>query len=198
MQVIKVGHWQEARQILRSSKQDLNEALRKATRQEAELLRTMMIDKLQAGPFQPLSPYTLAIYRFLGLRHGGKPLIMHGDLLGSIRVTGNQVAYYVGIPRSARNSEGESLVRIADIHERGRVIVLQTTHKMLAFLHAAFRAAGLPPKPAGNAKGTGILIINIPARPFMGPATEQWEQGHEKRFAQRIAKLLNGKYGTAP
>lgn len=199
MRFIKYGQWGEARELLKGAPAALRDAMRTAARQEAELLRTKIVQKIGRGPFKPLSPYTLAVYKFLGKKHGGKPLIHNGDLLGGVRVAANQAGYYVGIPRAARNREGESLVRLADIHEKGRTIVLATTPKMLAFLHAAFRAAGLPPKPtAPNAKGTGIIVIRIPARPFIGPATEEWEKGHEQRFAGRLAKLTKGRYGTFP
>lgn len=189
--VKKVGQWAEAHKIFRRFPAEMKKAMRVAAQQEAELLRTKIVQKISNGPFKPLSKMTLAVYEFEGKKHGGKPLIMHGDLLGGVKVV-PQVSgdkFFVGIPAAARNRSGQPLVRLAVVHEEGRTIVIKMTDKMRAFLFAAFAAAGLTP-PGGPRKSTGIIVVQIPARPFMGPAFADWERGHQQRIESRIIAQL--------
>jgi len=191
IQIKKVGQWAQARSLFQRFPGEIKGALRTAVAQEAELLRTKIVQKISSGPFKPLSKTTLPVYSFMGKKHGGKPLIMHGDLLGGVKVVpkGQGPSLFIGIPAAARNRTGQSLVRLASVHEEGRTIVLKMTPKMAAFLHMAFQAAGLPP-PGGPSKNTGVIVIQIPARPFMEPAFADWERGHKQRIEQRVIGLL--------
>lgn len=58
---------------------------------------------------------------------------------------------------------------LASVHEFGsRPIAVKLTPKARAFLHAAFRRAGL------DSPSTGIAIIKVPARPFLCPVLEKY------------------------
>src|SRR5262245_40949388 len=69
---------------------------------------------------------------------------------------------------------GKSLVDIAVLNEFGsRPIVVRLTPKARAFLHAAFRHAGLD-GPGARQPRTCIAVIYVPARPFLAPAFDKY------------------------
>jgi hypothetical protein len=63
-------------------------------------------------------------------------------------------------------------------------------------LHAAFRHAGLD-GPSSERPGTGIAVIQVPARPFLAPVFEKYAQPDQisRRFLERVAAQLNGDFG---
>ena len=147
-------------------------------------------------PFLPLAPPTLAICQFRGFR-GDKALLVQGDLRNSITVVKDGDRVLVGVLRSARNSAGKSLVDIAALQEHGSgPIAMRLTPKARAFLHAAFRRAGLD-RPSSGAPGLGIAIVQIPPRPFLAPVLEKFGRREhvERRFHERLAKRLGGDFG---
>jgi hypothetical protein len=77
-------------------------------------------------------------------------------------------------------------------------IVIRLTPKARAFLHAAFRHAGLD-EPSAGQPGIGIAIVQIPARPFLAPVFDKYAQPEQisRRFIERIAALLGGDFGHA-
>jgi hypothetical protein len=146
--------------------------------------------------FAPLAPTTLAIRRFRGFR-GTKALLVQGDLRNSITVVRDGDRVFVGVLRTARNRAGRSLVDIAALHEHGsRPIVVRITPKARAFLHAAFRHAGLD-TPSSGQRGTAIAVIQIPARPFLAPVFEKYAQPEQisRRLLERVALDLGGDLG---
>lgn len=135
----------------------------------------------------PPAPLTLAARRLEGFG-GTKALIVRGDLRNSIAVlvVGGEV--FVGVPRTARSSGGESLVDLAQLHEFGEPpVVIPITPKMRAFLFALLREAGK--EPTGGS-GTGVVVVQEPARPFLRPAFEKSRQGAGDRLVGRIAALV--------
>lgn len=99
--------------------------------------------------------------------------------------------------RTARNRAGKSLVDIAALHEHGsRPIVMRLTPRARAFLHAAFRHAGLDRPSAGHSI-TGIAIVQVLARPFLAPVFEKYAQPDQisHRFLERVAAQLSGSLG---
>jgi len=202
VKVTKTGEWSAARKILASAPKRLREAERKAVLQEAQFFRTKIVEGLRAGApggeaLQPLAPTTLAI-RKLGGGKGTKPLIRHGDLRNSIAIVKEGDGVFVGVLRSAKSSGGGPLVNVAAIHEFGsRPIVVKITPKVRAFLHAAFRKAGLD-QPSGERRSTGVAVIRIPPRPFLRPVFEKYGQPEEvaRRFTERVATLLGGDFGS--
>jgi phage gpG-like protein len=179
----------------------LEVAIDKALLQEGQFLRGKVVEGIReqapgGRAFAPLAPTTLAIRKFRGFA-GTKALLVRGDLRNSITVTkvGDQVL--VGILRSARTQSGQSLVDIAALHELGsRPIVTRLTPKARAFLHAAFRRAGLDVHGSAG-PATGIAIVRVPARPFFAPVFAQHAQPEAvaKRFVERVATNLGGDFG---
>src|SRR5262249_40801069 len=177
-------------------------AFDKALLQEAQFLRTKIVEGIReqapgGRAFVPLAPTTLAIRQFRGF-HGTKALLVHGDLRTSITVTRDGDRVVIGVLPTARNRAGKSLADLAALHEHGsQPIVLRLTPKARAFLHAAFRHAGLD-GPGSSQPSTGIAVIQVPARPFLAPVFEKYAQPEQisRRFLERVAAQLNGHFGS--
>ncbi len=56
------------------------------------------------------------------------------------------------------------------------------------FLFALLRESGQ--EPSGESGGGGVVVVTIPARPFMRPAFKEFEKGAQARFLGRVAGLL--------
>ncbi len=195
------GPWGKTLKALAAFPKDLEEAKRKALLKEGHFFRNKILEGIKdqapgGKAFKPLSPATIAIRRFLGIK-GTKALIEHGDLRNGISVQAVEDEVFIGVLRTAKTADGKVLADVAKIQEEGsRPIVIKMTPKMAALLHAAFRAAGMPRKQ-GSVPSTGIITIQIPARPFMGPVFEKYG-GEEasKRFAERLQEEINKAGGT--
>jgi hypothetical protein len=200
VKVKKTGDWAAARRILSTASRRIQDAQDKAVMQEAQFFRTKIVEGLRSGApggqsLQPLAPTTLAIRRLRGAK-GTKPLIVHGDLRNSIAVVKDGGGVFVGVLQSAKSSSGGPLVNVAAVHEFGsRPIVLKITPRVRAFLHAAFRKAGLDPS-GGDRPSTGVAVIRVPPRPFLRPVFETYGAPDvvAKRFVDRVAKLLGGDF----
>lgn len=194
IKITPLGGWVAAQQALSA---DLGKAVRTALAQEAEFLADKVREKLKVGPHTPLSPLTLRARR-LGIGgskfRGTKPLLRTGDLRNSIAAIPDAqgLAYFIGIPRSARSRDGQYLVRLADVHERGRTIVIKLTPKVARFLFGVLLKGA--PKRGGSSPGgpgkTKILVIHIPARPFIGPAFAAWSPTSGQRFMATLERLF--------
>jgi len=44
----------------------------------------------------------------------------------------------------------------------------------------------------------GVVVVQIPARPFLQPAFKQFEKGVDKRFLGRVAALMGLAVGPTP
>lgn len=197
------GDWAVVLKTLANAPRDFKEAKHVALLQEAEFFRARMLEGLReqapgGKAFKPLSQSTLIMRKFLGIR-GTKALLQRGDLRNSIHVTdmfGVNEAVFVGILRTAKGPKGESLVDVAEINENGsKPIVIRITPQMQKFLMMIWRQS-----PYGNRMGppkasTGIIVVQIPARPFMAPVFEKYGGTEEasRRFAERFAKQMKGK-----
>jgi hypothetical protein len=197
------GPWGAALKTLASAPRDLKEAKNKALLQEAEFFRTQIVTGLReqepgGKKFKPLSETTIALRKFFGFK-GTKALLRNGYLRNSIAVvTVSDGVVFCGVLRTAKAANGESLVDIARLNEEGsKPIVIKMTPKMAALLHAAFRAFGSNMKSNSfpRQSSTGVIVVQIPARPFMMPVFEKFGQPDEasKRFAERVQKLMKGK-----
>jgi hypothetical protein len=198
----KVGAWSRVGKLLAAAPKHMKEAVDKALLQEAQFFRTQIVEGItKQAPggkaFAPLAPTTLAIRKFRGFK-GTKALLVQGDLRNSITVVKEGDRVFVGVLRSAKGRGGQKLVDVATVHEYGsRPIAVKLTPKARAFLHAAFRNAGLD-SPARDKPSTGIAIIKVPARPFFGPVFDKYgadANAVSKRFLERVAKNLNGDLG---
>ncbi|WP_239014420.1 phage virion morphogenesis protein [Archangium violaceum] len=138
-------------------------------------------------PLRPPSPLTLAARQLEGFG-GTKALLVRGDLRNSITVIVEGDEAFIGVPRSARSRNGESLVELARVHEYGSApIVIPLTPRMRRYLFALLKRAGQ--EPTGGT-GRGVVVVQVPARPFLRPAFEKFRQGAGRRFLERVAKHL--------
>jgi hypothetical protein len=201
IEVKKIGPWSRVGQLLAAAPRRMQAAFDKALLQEGQFLRTKIVEGIReqapgGRAFTPLAPTTLAIRQFRGFR-GTKALLVQGDLRNSITVVKDGDRVLVGVLRTARSRNGKSLVDVAALQEHGsRPIVVRLTPRARAFLHAAFRRAGLD-EPSGGRPGIGIAITMIPARPFLAPVFAAYAQPEQisRRFLERVASLLSVDFG---
>ena len=192
MAVMRTGDWARARQLLAAGPQRLRSAIGVAIRHEAQVLRNEIVQGLTSQapggePIKPPAPLTLAARQLEGFG-GSKALLVRGDLRNSITVIVEGDEAFIGVPRSARSSGGESLVDLAQLHEYGGPpVVIPITPKMRRFLFALLRQAGK--EPTGGS-GRGVVVVQVPARPFLRPAFERFREGASRRFLERVAQQL--------
>ena len=192
MSVRKTGDWALARRLLTGAPVKLKAAVGTAVRQEAQLLRKEIVQGItkQAPGGKALKPpslLTLAARKMKG-RGGTKALMVRGDLRNAIAaiVKGDQA--FVGVPRKARGKDGKSVVDVARVQEFGAgPIVIPMTPAMRRFLFALLRRAG---SERSGGSGRGVVVVQVPARPFLRPAFKQFEKGAQKRFLGRVAGLM--------
>ena len=135
----------------------------------------------------PPSASTPATRRFKG-GGGSKALIVKGDLRNSITVLLKGDEAFIGILKSARSSSGGSAVNVAEIQELGGPpVIIPMTPKMRRFLFAMLRKSGQAPR---GGTGSGVVVVQVPARPSLRPAFSKFRTGAERRFLERVAKEL--------
>lgn len=193
IQISLFGSWEEAKKILGSSPA-VRRAWDQSVLQEAHRVRGLMVQnitqggKLAGAPFAPLSPTTIAVRRFTGFG-GSKILMVSGTLRNSIVVVKQGGTIFVG----ARRSSGAG-VNIAAVHEFGsRTFTMVMTDRQRRFLMAALRNMGAP----SPGKGGGVLVIKIPARPFIMPVVAKFATPDivSTNVRQNFVKLTHGKLG---
>jgi len=200
MTVRKTGDWALARRLLTGAPVKLKLAVGTAIRQEAQLLRKEIVQGItKQAPggkaLKPPSPLTLAARKMKG-RGGTKALMVHGDLRNAIAAIVKGDEAFVGVPRKARGKGGKSVVDVAEVQEFGAgPIVIPMTPAMRRFLFALLGQAGVE-KTGGS--GRGVVVVQIPARPFLRPAFKQFEKGAQKRFLGRVAGLMGMAAGPTP
>ncbi|PID38560.1 MAG: hypothetical protein CSB49_04925 [Proteobacteria bacterium] len=190
--VRKTGDWATARRLLAGGPVKLKAAVGTALRQEAHLLRKEIVQGItRQAPggesIKPPSPLTLAARQMKG-RGGTKALMVSGDLRNGIAVIVKGDEAFVGVPRKARGKNGKSLIDVAQTQEFGAgPIIIPMTPAMRRFLFALLRVAG---ESDGGGSGKGVVVVQIPARPFLRPAFKQFQKGVQKRFLGRVAGLM--------
>jgi hypothetical protein len=197
MKVTKTGDWAQARHLLQTMPYKLKTTVSIAFRQEAELLRKQIVQGLtKQAPggksFKELSVFTLAARRLKNFK-GTKALIRRGDLRGAISVIVRGEEAFVGVPRKARDKDGNPVIDIAELNEFGsKPIVIPITPKMRRYLAVLFKEAGETAGSSGGkgGSGKGVVVTRIPARPFLKPVFEKFSIGAEQRLLQRIAHQL--------
>jgi phage gpG-like protein len=196
MAVSRTGDWARARRLLTAAPQRLQAAVSAAVRQEAHALRNDIVQGLTSQapggePLKPPSPLTIAARQLEGFG-GSKALIVRGDLRNSITVVVQGDEAFIGVSRSARSKDGASMVDLAKLHEfGGPPVIIPMTPKMRRFLFALLRQAGK--EPTGGS-GRGVIVVQVPARPFLRPAFDKFREGASRRFLERVAREL----GLAP
>lgn len=194
MGIDRVGQWFAVAKILQGSTRGIRAVIDKTVLQEAhffrkEIVKGIRTQKPGGKAFKPLAKNTIRTRRAKGFR-GRKALIRSGGLRNSITVVKVGTGAFVGILRSARNKDGESLVNIGEIHEFGRgPFLVPVTAKSRAFLGAA----GVSPIPGR------VAVITIPARPFLRPVFKKHGKPStaKRRIMRRLAKNFKGKFGKA-
>lgn len=196
MAVSRTGEWARARRLLTAAPQRLQAAIGTAVRQEAHALRNEIVQGLTSQApggetLKPPSPLTIAARQLEGFG-GSKALIVRGDLRNSITVIVQGDEAFIGVSRSARSKDGASMVDLAKLHEFGGApVIIPMTPKMRRFLFALLRQAGK--EPTGGS-GRGVIVVQVPARPFLRPAFDKFREGASRRFLERVAREL----GLAP
>lgn len=200
----KIGPWRKTRRILAATPIQLSRAVDRVVLQEAQFFRTRVVRGFRSQApggkkFKPPSENTIKIRRFLGFG-GTKALIVRSDLRNSVKVhrTGRGSAF-VGVRRGARGKKGQDLVNVARVHEFGAgPIVIRITDKMRRFLGAAGVLGQGGGGGGGGGGGVGIIVVRIPARPFLRPVFEKHMIGAEanRRVLWRISRALNLDLGT--
>ena len=189
---MRTGDWSRARRLITGGAERLQDAVRVALRQEAQVLRNQIVQGLTSQapggePLRPPAPLTLAARELQGFG-GTKALVVRGDLRNSIAVIIDGDDVFIGIRRSARSSEGERLVNLAELHELGGPpTIVPITPKMRRFLFALLRQAGQVPT---GGSGRGVVVVQVPPRPFLRPAFAAYRVGAGRRFLDRVAHQL--------
>lgn len=192
MAVKRTGDWALARRLLESGPARLRSAVASGLRQEAHALRNEIVRGLTnqapgGTAIEPVSALTLAARRLSGF-DGTKALLVRGDLRNAVAVIIDGDVVFIGVPRKARSNGGKSLVDVAETQEfGGPPVVIPITPKMARFLAVLFKEAGKEPS-AGS--GAGVVVVQVPARPFLRPAFDAFRQGASERFLRRVAKEL--------
>lgn len=192
MAVSRTGEWARARRLLTAAPQRLQAAIGTAVRQEAHALRNEIVQGLTSQApggetLKPPSPLTIAARQLEGFG-GSKALIVRGDLRNSITVIVQGDEAFIGVSRSARSKDGASMVDLAKLHEFGGApVIIPMTPKMRRFLFALLRQAGK--EPTGGS-GRGVIVVQVPARPFLRPAFDRFREGASRRFLERVAREL--------
>ena len=149
------GDWGKINNILDPVK------LRKSIRQCAAKVGNYGVSEVKKGiqsgapagqKFEPLQALTV------WTKGSSKPLINHGDLLGSVnyQVFNDNDSVFIGVKKGVKRSDGEDAVQIAAVHEFGCTIAV--TPKMRAYLH--YQGIHLKAE---------TTHIHIPPRPFLRP-----------------------------
>jgi len=85
------------------------------------------------------------------------------------------------------------MVDVAKLNEYGSdPIVIPMTSQMRRYLFALLRSAGKEPT-GGSSKG--VVVTQIPARPFLRPAFEKFKKGARRRFLNRVSKRMTVGHG---
>lgn len=118
--------------------------------------------------FDNVKPANARVTKFL--KGSSKPLVNDADLRNSIGVIegDDEFSLLIGVP-AGRNA------KLAAIHEGGAIIVQEMTEKQRRWMFANLPKQTEREKAvaAGRSQGTGIIVIHIPARPFIGPTFER-------------------------
>jgi phage gpG-like protein len=188
----RTGDWALARELLASAPARLQSAIGIAMRQEAHALRNDIVRGLTSQapggePIKPLIPLTIAARQLKGFG-GTKALLVRGDLRNSVSVVVKGDEAFIGVHRSARSGSGASLVNLAELHEfGGPPVIIRITPKMRRYLFGLLRKAG---QSTTGGDGRGVVVVQVPARPFLRPAFNKFREGADRRFLERVAKEL--------
>ena len=202
------GDWARARHALGPAGQKkIDMVWRRALLQEARFWHKQVVQGItKQAPggkrFKKLSPLTRAKRRAEGFA-GRKALIRTATLRRNIALVERSHQIFIGVLRGTRTSDGKDLVNIARVHEEGRVVVIKVTEKMRKYFYAMMRRGGLNPtakggkrRKTGGGLARGVMVIQIPARPFIAPVYAKMTRKRVlANMKIRIAKISKGTVG---
>lgn len=182
----------------------------------AEMIRGIRDQAPGGKPFLKLNKLTLITRQLRGFR-GKKILTVSAQLIAGIRVKAKGTEAFVGVTADLKRTErGQQLWRVARLQEYGGVIVMRRTPRMMRFLMVLLRKARMGRtirrrskrsgrflkgrwQPAGAAavrsKNTaqrgsrGVIVVRVPARPYMQPALRVY-QGAKAKIARRALEAM--------
>ena len=191
---VNIKGLQVARNMLGRYQARLPRAMERAIKKEGQnlsgMIKTGMRRQAPGGKkFKPLAESTKM------MKESSKALIDHGDLLRSVNVSMFKMgaeagqAAFIGVHRTVKNKDGESMANIAEIHEFGtKPFKIPVTPKMRAYLNFLHDINRI-----NFVLGPKTKVINhpgVPERPFLRPSFEEWQKGLEQRFNQHVAFFL--------
>ena len=205
------GDWDKAARLLKRLGSIAETNMQLATRRNAIHLRDEIRFTLRTGdPSWPAnSPITIA------RKGSSKPLRDYGDLAASVKdFVVNPHAFFIGVPRGEKNSDGQEIVRIATIHEfggtikpkRAKALAIPLSRKasMLSRRHGGVRnIPGL--FKLGNSNvlaipdGTGfesLFILKdkvvIPQRAFIEPSYRRAQPEMKRNWGRAAKAAIKG------
>ena len=194
-QSVLVGQWNTAHRVLGNFEKDLNRAVESAMRIElvdltGRIKKGIRSQSPGGKAFTELSELTLASREFAGKKGRNKILMVDGDLLGSITWKLSGDAGWVGVNKKAQSEDGTSMSNIAAVHEFGyEPIVIPYTDSVRKYLMAMMTSYGIEPTMESGDK-KDVLIISIPARPFLKPVFKVWKKGLDARWKDHIGNVM--------
>ena len=191
MKIELTGDWGKASGILSGAPNEIPKALARALKQEGRHAEGLIKQNIGKGP-----PPPLAHKRTRGTGKGGsKPLNASGDMRGAVTVLETaSFEVFVGIPRNSPKHGGR-VCNLAMIHEFGKTIAIRMTPKMRKFLFGVLFKGSKRAPGGGSKSGGGIIVVHIPARPFVAPAFAEASVGFGDRMIARVAKEMGGALG---
>lgn len=179
-----VGDWAKSEKMLAAAPRIMDKAIDKAILAEGMHMAAEVKKRIMSN----IPPENSASTRFS--KGSSKTLIDKGDLLGSIAAMRSaKHKVYVGISRTAKRGA----IKLARVHEEGATIVQQISDRQRKFLMAKLAKSGSPQAPSGAGGAGGILVIHIPARPFMRPTFEAEKDKSPQRFLQRVSDNIDAE-----
>lgn len=175
--VVLDGDWSKQKMTAKKLMNHMPQRIEVFLRREAEVMRALVIVAYDAQGiphrWKKLSPWTIAGRRLHGFR-GTKALVWTGEMRKSISTAWDSASQsaFCGIQYQTKSADGKSMVNIAKLHEYGsKRIAIKITPRMRRYLAvlAKFlpRSARMKKKDRKRHIATGIIVIQIPARPFM-------------------------------
>lgn len=202
LRVEKVGQWPEVRNAMNLAGTRMGKAISLAIKQEANFLRDEIKSNLKSGGtkygkgFKRLAKNTLAARKIARIR-STQPLKAKSKLINAIRThRKGKNSYFIGVSNKVRASKGGRLADVAQKNEEGAKIIIDTAKvggAYLRFLGYLFSKSG--GSGSGGRKGRRIIVINIPARPFIQPVYDKLYSNRIKvkaRVYKRVALNLGG------
>ena len=171
------GDWDKLANILNPARmrKELSKVTKRAGANAAAAVKKGIVSGAPGGlPFWPLRESTIE------RKGSSKPLIDHGDLLGSITYVDIDInTVWVGVKKGSRSSSGGDLADIARVHEFGKLI--EVTPKMRAYLHSQ----GLHLKPDTE-------YIVIPPRSFLRATLndQAFREANGKLYLKALMRLF--------